>query len=59
MFRFASLLCIASATALTWPATAADSSASIPDLSGPWAREFIGFEQPASGHGPTADKPDF
>lgn len=36
-------------------AIAAEPAHSVPDLSGIWAREFIGFEPPASGHGPIAN----
>src|SRR5580765_1158747 len=46
------------ATALfTGPALGAPSAGPVPDLSGVWAREFIGFDPPASasGHGPIAN----
>jgi hypothetical protein len=33
-----------------------ESAARVPDFSGTWAREYIGFEQPASGHGPIANR---
>jgi hypothetical protein len=33
-------------------ASAANTAASIPDLSGLWAREYIGFEPPSAGQGP-------
>ena len=37
------------------PAFGAQSAVPSPDLSGVWAREFIGFDPPASGHGPIAN----
>jgi hypothetical protein len=40
------------AAAFVCPAMAAESSASIPDLSGQWGRDMALFEPPASGPGP-------
>src|ERR1051326_1544474 len=40
------------ATAPMSRARAAESLASIPDLSGPWARNSFAYETPASGLGP-------
>src|ERR1051325_7161441 len=38
--------------AFVFPAMAAEP---VPDLSGAWAREFIGLDTPPSGHGPIAN----
>src|SRR5258706_6016148 len=32
-----------------------ENAATVPNLSGLWAREFLGFEQPDSGQGPIAN----
>jgi hypothetical protein len=40
------------ALALLSPARAAENSATIPDLSGPWARNSLSYENPSSGLGP-------
>src|SRR5438105_14827398 len=47
--RFIALLLL---TAAAPAAQAKDSSASIPDLSGMWARKTFAFERPLSGPGP-------
>src|SRR5215468_10270901 len=46
------VLVAASAAIVASPAWAWEPGLAIPDFSGPWGREFIGFEPPASGHGP-------
>jgi hypothetical protein len=38
-----------------WPAIGAERAAAVPDLSGLWAREFLGFDPPESGPGPIAN----
>jgi hypothetical protein len=38
-----------------WPTIGTESAAAVPDLSGLWAREFLGFDQPESGPGPIAN----
>jgi hypothetical protein len=35
-----------------WPAIGTESAAAVADLSGLWAREFLGFDPPESGPGP-------
>ena len=52
MFRTRSL-CAAAAAFLATPAFAADTA--TPDFSGFWARTSLGFESPATGHGPLAN----
>ena len=47
------------APAAIWTINGADSAPATPDLSGVWAREYIGFEEPASGHGPIANRSRF
>jgi hypothetical protein len=42
---------LAAMSLFAWPALAADNAA-IPDFSGFWARTSLGFESPATGHGP-------
>jgi hypothetical protein len=37
------------------PAHSVDRGASVPDFSGFWARTSLGFESPATGHGPLAN----
>lgn len=44
------------AAALIWPVLGAQSAAPIPDLSGLWARPYIGFEPPLSGPGPVVNR---
>jgi hypothetical protein len=39
-----------------WPTIGAESTVRIPDFSGLWAREYIGFEPPASGTGPIVNR---
>ena len=46
------LLC---ATMLASPALAAQTKGTMPDFSGFWARTSLGFESPATGHGPLAN----
>src|SRR5258708_25067811 len=46
----------AGAWVLAGPAMAADSAATIPDLSGHWARPYLGFEPPLSGPGPIVNR---
>ena len=46
----------ASITALIWPALCAETAAPIPDLSGHWARPYVGFEPPLSGPGPIVNR---
>jgi hypothetical protein len=46
-FAAAILVCFTSRTATAAP---------VPDLSGTWAREFVGLEQPASGPGPITNR---
>jgi hypothetical protein len=48
-------LAIASAVPFIQPVLGAGSAASIPDLSGLWARQYIGFEPPLSGPGPVVN----
>src|SRR5262245_35871725 len=60
MFKLASvvnqrIIPVAISTMLSSAAWAEEHSLSIPDFSGPWAREFIGFEPPESGGGPVAN----
>jgi hypothetical protein len=43
-------------TAFIWPALRAQAAAPIPDLSGHWARPYIGFEPPLSGPGPITNR---
>jgi hypothetical protein len=47
---------LVSAVALTWPALGAETAAPVPDLSGLWARPYIGFEPPQSGPGPVVNR---
>ena len=49
-------LAFVSATALIWPALGEETAASVPDLSGDWARPYIGFEPPLSGPGPIVNR---
>jgi hypothetical protein len=49
----AGLLCN---TVLILPGMAANDSAIVPDLSGNWARPYIGFEPPLSGPGPIVNR---
>jgi hypothetical protein len=37
---------------IVWPAAPAEGAASVPDLTGAWARSTFALEQPASGPGP-------
>jgi len=46
---------IAGVVWMTLPAKAAQTAAAIPDFSGFWARTSLGFENPATGHGPLAN----
>jgi hypothetical protein len=43
-------------TAFIWPALRAQAAPPIPDLSGHWARPYIGFEPPLSGPGPITNR---
>jgi hypothetical protein len=45
-----------STAAFIWPAPRAEAAAPIPDLSGLWARPYIGFEPPLSGPGPIVNR---
>jgi hypothetical protein len=38
-----------------WPTIGRESAAAVPDLSGLWAREFLGFDPPEFGPGPIAN----
>ena len=49
-------LAIVSAVPLVGPGRSAESAATIPDLSGLWARQYIGFEPPLSGPGPVVNR---
>ncbi len=49
----AGVLC---STAFIVSGKAADNPAAVPDFAGLWAREFIGFDAPASGPGPILNK---
>ncbi len=40
------------ASILVWPASSADSSAGVPDFTGPWGRNMFNFEPPDIGPGP-------
>ena len=46
----------ASIAAFIWSALGAEAAAPIPDLSGHWARPYIGFESPLSGPGPIVNR---
>ena len=46
----------ASIAAFIWPTLCAEAAAPIPDLSGHWARPYIGFEPPLSGPGPIVNR---
>ncbi len=46
----------AAAVVLAWSAIGADGAAAIPDLSGHWARPYLGFEPPLSGPGPIVNR---
>ena len=39
-----------------WPTMAAENTQPVPDFSGRWAREHIGFDPPLSGAGPIVNK---
>lgn len=39
-----------------WPVAATESAGPVPDLSGHWARPYIGFEPPLSGPGPIVNR---
>lgn len=61
--RIVSWTCIAAAVfglvpaaGCIWPAAGAPTSAPIPDFSGHWARQYIGFEPPLSGPGPITNR---
>jgi len=60
--RAASVLigCVALATLslapLVGPSLSAQTAAPLPDLSGLWARQYIGFEPPVSGPGPVVNR---
>jgi len=43
-------------SALVWPVSSAQTASAIPDLSGLWARPYIGFEPPLSGPGPIVNR---
>ncbi len=45
-----------SIAAFIWLALGAEAAAPIPDLSGHWARPYIGFELPLSGPGPIVNR---
>jgi hypothetical protein len=45
-----------STAAFIWPALGAQAAAPVPDLSGHWARPYIGFEPPLSGPGPIVNR---
>ena len=44
------------AAIFVWPATSAEPTTVAPDLSGTWAREYLFFGSPDSGHGPIRSK---
>ncbi len=45
-----------SAASFVWPALSAGAAAPVADLSGHWARPYIGFEPPLSGPGPITNR---
>ncbi len=45
-----------STAVFVWPALGAEAVAPIPDLSGLWARPYLGFEPPLSGPGPVVNR---
>jgi hypothetical protein len=47
---------LVSAWVFAWPAIVADGATTIPDLSGHWARPYLGFEPPLSGPGPIVNR---
>ena len=49
-------IAVISAAALNLPASRAESATPIPDLSGHWARPYVGFEPPLSGPGPIVNR---
>src|SRR6185295_17903809 len=49
-------LAIASIAPLAEPSLSAETAASVSDLSGLWARQYIGFEPPLSGPGPIVNR---
>ena len=51
-FGFAAASIAAMTIMFAWSVAGAESAAPVPDLSGLWARPYIGFEPPASGPGP-------
>ena len=48
------ILGFVSAAILFWPAIAAESDTTIPDLTGLWARNSFAYETPAVGLGPVS-----
>jgi len=49
-------LAVVSVASLIGPSLSAETAAPIPDLSGLWARQYIGFEPPLSGPGPIVNR---
>jgi hypothetical protein len=54
--RAALAFALVSAAAVAWPVFGAQNAARVPDLSGNWARPYIGFEPPLSGPGPVVNR---
>ena len=49
------ILGLISASILAWPAIGVQSSAPVPDFSGPWGRTSLDYEPPPSGPGPVVN----
>src|SRR5947209_19954113 len=49
-------IAVMTAAALQLSALRAETAAPVPDLSGHWARPYIGFEPPLSGPGPITNR---
>jgi hypothetical protein len=47
---------VVTTASFVWPALVADAAAPVPDLSGLWARPYLGFEPPLSGPGPVVNR---
>ena len=54
--RIRSVTCVGFAIVFTLPASGSDSAAPVPDFTGLWARQYIGFEPPVSGPGPIVNR---
>jgi hypothetical protein len=55
-FGLSAVSVAATIVALAWSAAGTESAAPVPDLSGLWARQYIGFEPPVSGPGPVFNR---